>query len=64
LVEDGANGFVVPAGDEDALAASLQRLVDDEDLRERAGQRSLEVSERFTPDAWATAVAATGRALL
>jgi glycosyltransferase involved in cell wall biosynthesis len=64
LVEDGANGFIVPAGDEYALAASLQRLVEDEDLRGRAGQRSLEVSERFTPDAWATAVAATGRALL
>ena len=58
LVENDGNGFLVPPGDVDALRASIARLAEDEDLRRRAGARSLEIASRFTPDAWADAVAA------
>ena len=57
LVEDGLNGFLVPPGDAAALRASIVRLAEDEELRRSAGARSLEIATRFTPDAWADAVA-------
>jgi len=61
LIEDGANGFRVPAGDAEALRGALERLVGDEDVRRTAGARSRELSRRFTPEAWADAVAAAAR---
>jgi glycosyltransferase involved in cell wall biosynthesis len=57
LIEEGVNGFRVPPGDPAALRAALVRLVDDEALRKAAGERSREIAARFTPDAWADAVA-------
>jgi glycosyltransferase involved in cell wall biosynthesis len=39
-VRDGDNGVLVPARDEDALAAALARLLDDGALRLRLGQRA------------------------
>jgi glycosyltransferase involved in cell wall biosynthesis len=41
LVEDGVNGYTVTAGDIDALACALRRLIEDEPLRKRLGQASL-----------------------
>ena len=35
---DGVTGLTVPPGDADALAAALQRLADDPDLRARFGK--------------------------
>ena len=35
VVHDGENGLLVPAGDRDALAASIRRFFDDDALRER-----------------------------
>jgi len=35
VVRDGENGLLVPAGDRDALAASIRRFFDDDALRER-----------------------------
>ena len=58
LIEDGVNGFRVPADDPAALRAALQRLVADADFRQAAGRRSREIAARFTPEAWANAVAA------
>ena len=58
LVDDGNNGFVVPAGDGAALAGALTRLLRDTALRERGAARSLEIARGFTPAAWAGAVAA------
>ena len=58
LIEDGVNGFRVRAGDVDALRDAIKRLVDDEGFRRSAGERSREIGARFTPDAWADAVAA------
>jgi glycosyltransferase involved in cell wall biosynthesis len=61
LIEEGVNGFRVPVGDEAALAAALRRLAEDEELRIAAGSRSRELAERFTPAAWADAVAGLAR---
>jgi glycosyltransferase involved in cell wall biosynthesis len=57
LIEHGVNGFRVPAGDEDGLGRALRRLAEDEDFRRAAGARSVELSLRFTPEAWADGVA-------
>jgi glycosyltransferase involved in cell wall biosynthesis len=57
LIEDGVNGFIVPAGDEDALAEALRRLAADPALRAAAGARSRELARRFTPEAWAEGLA-------
>jgi glycosyltransferase involved in cell wall biosynthesis len=62
-IEDGVNGFRVAAGAEDALAVALRRLAEDEGLRTAAGARSLDLSVRFTPEAWAEAVASTAASL-
>jgi len=51
LVKDGVTGLLVPPGDPQALAQALQRLLEDEQLRQRMGeagrQRAL---EKFTLD--------------
>jgi len=57
LVEEARNGFRVPTDDPHALREALTRLVEDVDLRRSAGNRSLELSKRFTPAAWADVVA-------
>jgi glycosyltransferase involved in cell wall biosynthesis len=57
LIEDGRNGFRVPAGDIDALRDRLSRLADDPKLRAAAGARSRELAQRFTPASWADGVA-------
>jgi glycosyltransferase involved in cell wall biosynthesis len=51
------NGFVVPVDDEDALAEAMRTLAGDPALRAQLGARSRELAARFTPDAWAEAVA-------
>lgn len=38
LVEEGSSGFLVPAGDVDALEARLRQLLDDEALRRQMGE--------------------------
>lgn len=39
-VEDGLNGFLIPPCDSNALAATIARIMDDDDLRERMGKYS------------------------
>ncbi len=58
LVDEGENGFRVPAGDADALAAALQRVAGDPAFRARAGVRSEALAAALTPERWADAVAA------
>ncbi len=53
LVRPGENGFTVPAGDAAALAASLENLGRDEDLRRRMGAASRRIVEDFSPARWA-----------
>ena len=57
LVEEGVNGFRVPAGDVAALRERLTRLAADAELRASAGARSRELARGFTPEAWADGVA-------
>jgi glycosyltransferase involved in cell wall biosynthesis len=47
LVDDGGNGFVYPAGDVDALARKLERLLGDAALRGRMGEASRRRIERW-----------------
>jgi glycosyltransferase involved in cell wall biosynthesis len=63
LVENGVNGFRVPAGNEDALATALRRIAEDARFRAAAGARSLELGRRLTPEAWAKGVAGLARRL-
>jgi glycosyltransferase involved in cell wall biosynthesis len=63
LVEDGVNGFRVPAGDAVALRRALERVVDP-DFRASAGARSRELAAAHTPEAWADAVAGLARTLV
>lgn len=56
LIEDGANGYIVPPGDPDALRDALSKLVEDRTLRQAMGARSRELANRFTPEAWAEAI--------
>jgi len=43
IVLDGDNAFIYPAGDADALAKIMDRLVDDDALRARMGERSRQI---------------------
>jgi glycosyltransferase involved in cell wall biosynthesis len=50
-VEDGASGFIVPAGDVPAMAGRITQLLQDEELRRRMGQRGREIARaRFRRD--------------
>jgi glycosyltransferase involved in cell wall biosynthesis len=53
LVLDGRTGFVVPAGDADALAARITALATSPGLRERLGTAAREHVASYTPQAWA-----------
>jgi glycosyltransferase involved in cell wall biosynthesis len=47
IVEHGLTGLMVPPGKPDALAAALDKLLDDSALRERLGQTGKERARRF-----------------
>ena len=51
IVADGETGVLVPAGDADALAAALRRLLDDASLRARMGEAAVARAALFSPDA-------------
>lgn len=57
LIEEGVNGFRVPADEVRVLRDRLRRLADDPALRASAGRRSRELALEFTPEAWAKGVA-------
>lgn len=57
-IADGMNGFLVPAGDPDALASGILNLLRDADLRRRMGREAASVAAaRFSLDAHAAQVA-------
>jgi len=47
IVREGVDGYVVPDGDGDALAAALGRLMDDVDLRKAFGAAAVEGAARY-----------------
>jgi glycosyltransferase involved in cell wall biosynthesis len=51
IVEDGVNGFLVPAKDASGIAAALERLITDGELRRKMGSAGRElVVARFSED--------------
>ncbi|HYM70770.1 MAG TPA: glycosyltransferase family 4 protein [bacterium] len=51
LVRDGENGFVYPAGDADALADALRRVLRDPERRAQMGVRSREIVSGYSYEA-------------
>jgi glycosyltransferase involved in cell wall biosynthesis len=49
IIEDGADGRLVPVGDRDALGAALLDLVRDDERRRRMGRTAVENARRFAP---------------
>jgi D-inositol-3-phosphate glycosyltransferase len=47
-VEDGESGFLVPAGDPDALAEKLRLILVDSELRERLGANARRKAQAYT----------------
>jgi glycosyltransferase involved in cell wall biosynthesis len=43
IIWDGETGFLIPAGDEQALVIALRRLIDDSALRYRQGRQAAEL---------------------
>jgi 1,2-diacylglycerol 3-alpha-glucosyltransferase len=50
LVENNANGYLVPPDDPSALAAALQRILDRSELAAKFGQASLEIGRRHAEE--------------
>ena len=48
IVRSEENGLLVPHQDVDALAAALNRMIEDEDLRRRCGAGALTTAERYS----------------
>jgi glycosyltransferase involved in cell wall biosynthesis len=49
IVVDGETGLLVPPEDREALAAALQKLISDADLRERLGAAAKQQAAKFSP---------------
>lgn len=58
IVRDEVDGLLYPPGDVPALAGQLQRVLFDDELRDRLANAAGEVSHRFDPDAHTAHVAA------
>jgi glycosyltransferase involved in cell wall biosynthesis len=56
LIDPGQSGFIVPAGDADALAAILRRLANEPELRSRVGAAARLAVADQTVERWADAV--------
>jgi glycosyltransferase involved in cell wall biosynthesis len=51
VIRDGENGFLIPVGDEDALADRICRLIEDKELSARMGRRAKEIEQVASLDA-------------
>lgn len=52
MIENGHTGYLVPAGDEQALAVRAVQILNDPGLRDRFGAASLVAVERYSPEAY------------
>ena len=50
LIRHGENGLLVPVGDEEALAAALDRLLSDSAFAEQLGANAREAAKDYAPD--------------
>ncbi|HST80125.1 MAG TPA: glycosyltransferase family 4 protein [Kineosporiaceae bacterium] len=50
IIKDGKNGLLVPDGDIKALAAALNRLIEDPELRRQMGAVGVEQAKEYAPD--------------
>lgn len=51
MVKDGENGYLVDLFDDETFEGRLRKLMNDEDLRERMGEKSRELIQKFNVDA-------------
>ena len=63
LVEDGWNGYVVPAGDTDKLSVAMNSLLRQPELKQRMSARSCERILHYSPEACADGLAAAAVAM-
>ena len=65
IIDDEADGLIVPAGDASALAGAIRRLLREPALRHKMGQAGrLKVIERFTEQRLTSDTMAVYRTLL
>ena len=51
VIEDGVNGFLIPVGDEDALADRICRLIEDKELAKSFGLKAREIEKKASTEA-------------
>ncbi len=51
VINDGENGFLIPVGDEDALADRINRLIEDKELAKRFGVNARRIEDIASVDA-------------
>ena len=63
LIEDGVNGILIPVDDEPALTEALDKLLVDEEYRNRLGEEAKKLIEKVHPDTvnrkWLTYIEST-----
>lgn len=50
IVEDGQNGYLIPAGDIEDFAKQIKKLISDEQLRKNLGAKAFHSVDRFLPE--------------
>ena len=45
VIRDGENGFLIPVGDEDALADRMIRLIEDKELQKRFSENARKIED-------------------
>ena len=51
VIENGVNGILIPVGDEKAMTENINRLIEDEELREGLAGEALHIRERINGQA-------------
>lgn len=51
VMTNEVDGLLIPVGDQEAMTAGINRLIEDRDLAERLGERARKIGERINEDA-------------